>query len=304
MTKTLPKPHPRREGDTGGVTHATTYRHRLGMIALGAVRLGAIAYLSILLLMSFLETRLVYPAPSPASGDWSPPGGDYEEAWIDVPAVPGAKAARVYGWFFDKPDAKHVVLYCHGNGNDVSDLPELARLLRDRLDATVLVWDYRGYGKSEGTPNEAGVVADGLAAQRWLADRTGRKPADIAVIGRSLGGCVATAIAAEQGAAILVLQSTCTSLTDVAANRYPWLPVRWVMQNRFDSLKRIKRYEGPVLVSHGTTDEVIPFDQGRALFDAAPGRKRFVEIPAGTHNQPQPPTYYDVLVEMLADSHN
>jgi fermentation-respiration switch protein FrsA (DUF1100 family) len=286
------------------VTHAATYRHRLGMIALGAVRLGAIAYLSILLLMSFLETRLVYPAPSPASGDWSPAGGDYEEAWIDVPAVPGAKAARVYGWFFDKPEAKHAVLYCHGNGVDVSRLPELARLLRDQLDAAVLVWDYRGYGKSKGTPNEAGVIADGLAAQRWLADHAGRKPADIVVIGRSLGGCVATAIAAEQGAEMLVLQSTCTSLTDVAANRYPYLPVRWVMQNRFDSLMRIRRYEGPVLVSHGTKDEVIPFDQGRRLFNTAPGRKRFVEIPGGIHNQMQPPTYYDVLVEMLAGAHN
>lgn len=286
------------------MTHAATYRHRLGMIALGAVRLGAIAYLSILLLMSFLETRLVYPAPSPESGDWSPAGGDYEEAWIDVPAVPGAKAARVYGWFFGKPDAKHVVLYCHGNGNDVSDLPELARLLRDRLDAAVLVWDYRGYGKSEGTPNEAGVIADGLAAQRWLAERTGRKPADIVVIGRSLGGGVATAIAAEQGAALLVLQSTFTSLPDAAGTHYPWLPVRWLMQNRFDSLARIKRYEGPVLVSHGTKDEVVPFEQGMRLYDSAPGRKRFVELPNGMHRHSQPMAYYDDILAMLADRHN
>lgn len=285
------------------MTHATTYRHRLGMIALGAVRLGAIAYLSILLLMSFLETRLVYPAPSPASGDWSPAGGDYDEAWIDVPAVPGAKAARVYGWFFDKPDAKRVVLYCHGNGNDLSDLPDLARLLRDRLDAAVLVWDYRGYGKSEGTPNEAGVIADGLAAQRWLAERTGRKPADIVVIGRSLGGGVATAIAAEQGAALLVLQSTFTSLPEAAGTHYPWLPVRWLMQNRFDSLARIKRYEGPVLVSHGTKDEVVPFEQGRRLYDAAPGRKRFVELPNGMHRHSQPMAYYDDIIDMLADRH-
>jgi fermentation-respiration switch protein FrsA (DUF1100 family) len=286
------------------VTHATTYRHRLGMIALGAVRLGAIAYLSILLLMSFLETRLVYPAPSPASGDWAPAGSDYEEAWIDVPAVPGAKAARVYGWFFDKPDAKHVVLYCHGNGNDVSDLPELARLLRDRLDAAVLVWDYRGYGKSDGTPNEMGVIADGLAAQRWLAERTGRKPADIVVMGRSLGGGVATAIAAEQGAALLVLQSTFTSLPEAAGTHYPWLPVRWLMQNRFDSLARIKRYEGPVLVSHGTKDEVVPFEQGMRLYVAAPGRKRFVELPNGMHRHSQPMAYYDDILAMLADRHN
>ena len=290
--------------DTGGVTHATTYRRRLGMIALGAARVGVIAYLSILLLMSFLETRLVFPAPSPESGDWSPAGGDYEEAWIDVPAIPGAKAARVYGWFFDKPDAEHVVLYCHGNGNDLSDLPELARLLRDRLNAAVLVWDYRGYGESEGTPNEAGVIADGLASQRWLAERTGRTPADIVVIGRSIGGGVATAIAAEQGAALLVLQSTFTSLPDAAATHYPWLPVHWVMQNRFNSLERIQRYKGPVLVSHGTKDEVVPFEQGQWLYDAAPGRKRFVEIPEGLHRHAQPLAYYDDILAMLAEGHN
>jgi fermentation-respiration switch protein FrsA (DUF1100 family) len=284
------------------VTPALSYRRRFGRIARGVARLGAIAYLSILLYMSFMETWLVFPAPSPALGDWSPVGNDYEEAWIDVPAVPGAKAARVYGWFFDKPDAKHVVLYCHGNGTDISDLPELARLMRDRLDAAVLVWDYRGYGKSAGTPSEAGVIADGLAAQRWLAERTGRTPAEIVVIGRSLGGGVATAIAVEQGAALLVLQSTFTSLPDAAATHYPWLPVRWLMQNRFDSLARIRRFTGPVLVSHGTRDEVVPFEQGKRLYDAAPGRKRFVEIPKGMHRHDQPMAYYDDLLAMLADT--
>ncbi len=292
------------------MTSPISYRRRFGRIARGVARLGAIVYLSILLGMSFLETRLVFPAPSPESGDWSPAGGDYEEAWIDVPAAPslpgrrGVEATRLHGWFFGEPDAEHAVLYCHGNGNDISDLPELARLLRDRLDAAVLVWDYRGYGKSEGTPNEAGVIADGLAAQRWLAERTGRKPSDIVVIGRSLGGGVATAIAAEQGAALLVLQSTFTSLPEAAGTHYPWLPVRWVMKNRFDSLARIKRYEGPVLVSHGTNDEVVPFEQGMRLYDAACGRKRFVELPNGMHRHSQPMAYYDDILAMLADSHN
>ncbi len=283
---------------------ALSYRRRLGIIALGAARLGAIVYLSILLLMSFLETRLVFPAPSAASGNWTPAGGDYEEAWIDVPAAPGAKAARIYGWFFDAPNAKHAVLYCHGNGNDISDLPELARLLRDRLDAAVLVFDYRGYGKSEGTPNEAGVIADGLAAQRWLAERTGRTPVDIVVIGRSIGGGVATAIAAEQGAALLVLQSTFTSLPDAAARHYPWLPVRWLMKNRFDSLARMACYQGPVLISHGTRDEVVPFEQARQLYDAAAGRKRFVELPEGMHRDAQPLAYYDDILAILTGNHN
>lgn len=280
---------------------APTPGRRVGVMTLRIARAAAIAYLTVLLGMSFLETWLVYPAPSASWGEWSPEGDDYEDVWIDVPAVPGAKAARLHGWFFDKPDATRAVLYCHGNGEDVSGQPELARLLRDRLNAAVLVWDYRGYGKSGGTPNEAGIVADGLAAQRWLAERTDRSTGETLVIGRSLGGGVATAIAVEQGAEALALQSTFTSLPDAAATHYPWLPVRWVMRNRFDSLGRIARYNGPVIVSHGTADEIVPFEQGVRLYDAAPGRKRFVELPDRTHNQAQPSSYYEGLLDFLAD---
>ena len=147
----------------------------------------------------------------------------------------------MHGWFLDHPEPLDAVLYCHGNGEDISFNLDLARLLRDELDAAVLLFDYRGYGKSEGKPHEAGVVADGLAAQRWLAERTGRSPRRTVLIGRSLGGGVATAVAAQQGAQALVLQSTFTRMTDAAASHYPWLPVHWLMRNRYDSLARLAR---------------------------------------------------------------
>lgn len=275
---------------------------RLAAYALRGLRLIAIAYLIIVLGMSFLERWLVYPAPQPGWGDWNPSGGDYTEAWIEVPAAGKSKhPTRVHGWFFDQPAPEHVVLYCHGNGEDVSNQPQLARLLRDRLNAAVLVFDYRGYGKSEGVPTEAGVVADGLAAQRWLAEQTGRNPDGVVVFGRSLGGGVATAIAAEQDAAALILQSTFARLPDTAASHFPWLPVRWVMQNRYDSLARLAAYTGPVLVSHGTEDRVVPFEQGRQLFEAAIGPKRFIEFDGLGHNTPQPPSYYDDLERFLAE---
>lgn len=254
------------------------------------------------MLMSLLETRLVYPSPPAAWGDWAPAGRDFREAWIDVPASPGVEPARLHGWFFAREGADHAVLYLHGNGEDVSGQASLARLLRDRLNAAVLVFDYRGYGRSRGNPHESGVVADGVAAQAWLAQRTGRTPDGVVLVGRSLGGGVATAVAAERGAAALVLQSTFTRLTDAAAHHYPWLPVRWLMRNRFDSLARIGRYGGPVLVSHGTADEVVPFRQGVALYEAAPGLKRMVELPGVGHCDPQPPEYYDQLAKFLTES--
>lgn len=268
------------------------------------LRLGrwlAVGYLAIVLGMTFIERWLVYPAPPSASGDWAPAGDDYEDVWIDVPPVGRAsESTSVHGWYLDHIEAEHVVLYCHGNGNDISQLLDMARLLRDQLKASVLLFDYRGYGKSEGQPFEAGVIADGLAAQRWLADRTDRSTEEIVVIGRSLGGGTATALADEQGAAALVLQSTFTRITDAAASHYPWLPVRWLMQNQFDSLQRIAGYAGPVLISHGTADRVVPFEQGRRLYEVAEGRKQFVEFAGRGHNEPQPPSYYDDLRQFLA----
>ncbi|MEQ8846649.1 alpha/beta hydrolase [Botrimarina sp.] len=267
------------------------------------VRAVLIAYLVVLLGMTFLERRLVYPAPQLAWGNWSPTGDDYEDVWIDVEPVGRSKnASRVHGWLFDRENADFAILYCHGNGEDVSNQPLLARRLRDELNAVVLAFDYRGYGKSEGLPHESGVVADGLAAAGWLAARAGCRPDELVLVGRSLGGGVATAIAAEQGAAALVLQSTFSRLIDAAAHHYPWLPVRWVMRNRFDSLARLKRYQGPVLVSHGTEDNVVPIEQGRRLFEAAVGRKSFVELAGLGHVDPQPTWYYGRLKAFLAGS--
>ncbi|MEO0531014.1 MAG: alpha/beta hydrolase [Planctomycetota bacterium] len=266
------------------------------------VRWLTVAYLAIVLAMTFIERWLVYPAPPVASGNWTPPGDDYEDVWIDVPpAGHSEEATRVHGWFLANSDADRALLYCHGNGTDISRLLEVGRLLRDQLNVAVLLFDYRGYGKSDGRPIEAGVIADGLAAQRWLANRTGRSPDDVLLVGRSLGGGVATALAAEQGAEALLLQSTFTRITDAAASHYPWLPVRLLMQNRFDSLGRIERYDGPVFISHGTADEVVPFEQSRQLHAAATGFKQFVEFDGRGHNDPQPPSYYDEVRQFLAD---
>jgi fermentation-respiration switch protein FrsA (DUF1100 family) len=182
----------------------------------------------------------------------------------------------------------------------VADQANLVFRLQSYLAATVLVYDYRGYGRSRGKPYERGCVQDGLAAQRWLADREGVNTEDIVVMGRSIGGGVAVAVAAEQGARALVLENTFSKMTDVAAFLYPWLPVRLVMSNRYNSVRRIKKYQGPVFQCHGTTDEIVPIELGRRLFDAAPGRtKHFHEVPYGRHNDTPPPAYYAALVNFL-----
>ncbi|MEN1680974.1 MAG: alpha/beta hydrolase [Planctomycetota bacterium] len=264
-------------------------------ILLRTARALAIGYLVVVLLMTFLERWLVYPAPPLARSDWTTEGTAIEE--VEFASADGTK---LHGWLVETDNADHAIVYFHGNGEQVADNGDLVEYYADRFNATVLVFDYRGYGYSEGKPNEKGVVQDGLAAQRWLAERTGREPGNVVLVGRSIGGGVAVACAAELGAKALVLQSTFSRLTDAAAHHYPWLPVRLAMRNRYDSVKRIAQYDGPLLQSHGTKDFVVPLELGRRLYDAAPGeQKRFIEFRGGGHNDPQPPAYYDQLAAFL-----
>jgi fermentation-respiration switch protein FrsA (DUF1100 family) len=126
------------------------------------------------------------------------------------------------------------------------------------------------------------------------------EPDDIVVMGRSIGGGVAVQMAAEQGARALVLENTFSRMTDAAAVLYPWLPVRLVMTNRYNSVRRIKGYHGPVFQCHGTADDMVPIELGRKLFEAAPTRfKKFHETRNGRHNDTLPPAYYAALAQFL-----
>lgn len=261
------------------------------------VRTLLIVYLLTLLAMTLLETWLVYPIPPLARGDWHPTGLNYEDVYFT-----SADGTKLHGWFVERPHAKRAILYCHGNGEDVGMNADLVAQLAETLDATVFIFDYRGYGHSEGTPSEAGCIADGLAAQRWLAQRIGMQPSDVVVMGRSIGGAIATATAAEQGAHALVLVNAFARLTDIAAYHYPWLPVRLAMRNRYDSVARIRNYAGPVFQSHGAADAIAPIRFGRELYAAAPTtHKRFLEFADRGHNDPEPSSYYRELAEFLDD---
>jgi len=236
--------------------------------------------------MVFAPTR--YPA-----GNWQPAGLQVEDAWFSA-----RDNTRLHGWFVDHPQPRAVVLYCHGNGGNVAIWADALRVLHDRMGVAALCFDYRGYGRCEGTPSEAGVLADARAARAWLAQRTKIAENKIVLMGRSLGGAVAVDLA-QDGARGLVLESTFTSMPAVGQTLMPWLPVRSMMQTRFDSLSKIRQYRGPLLQSHGTADRLIPYAMGRELFEAAQEPKRFIAIPGGDHNDPQTAEYYTALAEFL-----
>ena len=274
---------------------ANSSRQLLARNAWRIARPLVVAYLAIVLGMMFLETWLVYPFPPLERGDWSPTRFQVEDVHFM-----SADGTRLHGWFVPHANPARAILYCHGNGEDVASVGELAAHLSRVLQASVFVFDYRGYGWSEGSPNEAGCIADGLAAQQWLAQRMKFQPNDIVVMGRSLGGAVAIAIAAEKGARALILENAFTTMPDVAALHYSWLPVRWVMKNRYDNLSRIKHYDGPLLQSHGTTDGLIPIRLAQTLFEASPSRaKKWLAFDNRGHNDPPPERYYDELANFL-----
>ncbi len=254
-----------------------------------------VAYLLIVLAMMFLERWFVYPAPPRAAGDWKATWLPHEDVWFQ-----SADGTKLHGWFVPHENPRRTILYCHGNGEHVAFNAELAAHLRDALQASVFLFDYRGYGHSEGRPSETGCIADGRAAQHWLADRMRIQPSDIVLMGRSLGGAVAVALASEEGAQALVLENCFANMPDVAAIHYPWLPVRWVMDNRYDSLSRIKKYSGPLVQTHGASDTLVPIALARLLFDDAPtATKKWIEFPDLGHNSDWPADYYDDLAVFL-----
>lgn len=250
-------------------------------------------------MISNLERSLVYPAPPFSRGNW-------ESRWIPREDVhfrsvgPGGRVAKLHGWYCPHPRPKNVVLYSHCQSEHVASLVSVVARLQETLDASVLVYDYRGYGKSTGTPSELGCIADGLAAQQWLAERTGCLADEIVLVGRSLGGAVSVGIAAERGARALVVENTFSRLTDVAKYLFPWAPVGRVMNERYDSVERIRQYHGAFMQLHGTRDRVVRGKFARQLFQACPSpNKRFYLHRGGKHEDPAPLAFYSALGRFL-----
>lgn len=222
-----------------------------------------------------------------------PSDSPFEDAWF----VSG-DGTKLHGVFIGHPEPQAVALVCHGNAGNVAGRMETLAILNREHRLSVLMFDYRGFGRSEGKPTETGILADARAARKWLSERAEISEDEIVVMGRSLGGAVAVDLAAKDGAKALVLASTFTSLPEVAREHFRWLPAQWLMTERLDSINKLQNYHGPLLQTHGTTDSLVPIELGRKLFDTAPGPKRFIEVEGG-HNAPQPEEYRNALDDLL-----
>jgi fermentation-respiration switch protein FrsA (DUF1100 family) len=197
-------------------------------------------------------------------------------------AIATADGETLNAWWLPTPHARGAALILHGNAGNISQRLDYARMFRDFGYATLLV-DYRGYGRSTGRPSEEGTYCDADAAWRWLTETRGLAANEIVIYGESLGGAVSCRLAARVSPRALVLASTFTSLPDLGAEIYPFLPVRLLSRYRYDTRSCIRGVRVPVMVIHSRSDEIVPFHHGEALYAAANEPKSFLEI-GGGHN--------------------
>ncbi len=260
-------------------------------IVLGSI---AVAYLILVVMLMFLEESLIFFPSKYPEGIWNPSGLPIEDARFQA-----ADGTKLHGWYVPREHSAAAVLFLHGNAGNITDRFDSLERLHDVVGASVLIFDYRGYGRSEGKPSEKGILADARAARAWLAKQEHIPEKEIVLMGESLGGGVAVDLAAADGARALVLVSTFNSLPDVAAYHYPLFPVRLLMRTRLDSESKIPNYHGPLLQFHGRDDTVIPFRFGKKLFDAANEPKELVVSEHHDHNDYVPTSFYEKLKKYL-----
>jgi len=238
-------------------------------------------YVLLLAFVWLMQARLLY-FPNVPGRELTATPADIGLVYEDV-TFATADGVQLHGWLVAAAHAgAPVVLFCHGNAGNISHRLEWLDILHG-LGVGVLLFDYRGYGRSTGTPDEAGTYEDAAAAWRFLTQQRGIQPQRVVVMGESLGGAIAAHLAKDVRPAALILASTFTSVPDLAARFYWYLPVRLLSRFDYRTADYVAEVEAPTLVMHSRDDEIVPFSHGRQVFERARGRKQFVEL-VGDHN--------------------
>lgn len=277
-------------GEPSAEPPQTSKRKRHWTISL--LRLGLIAYTTALIMLVVMEPQLVYPGAYLLTDNQSP--DDFSDQALQVSKCqsweyPAQDGSRIVGRLLDRPGAARTVLFFHGNGVKAALLDDWTKRLSDSLNANVLAAEYRGFQNSDVTPHESNLIADGLAAHDAICQHYNLPPQDLILYGRSLGGGCAAAVAAQRNTKTLILDRTFDSAADVAAEKFPVFPVRWLMRNQFDSINRLNNYHGRLIQIHGTPDEVVPIKNGKRLHAAIPSSSKvFLEVPGMYHNDRLP----------------
>jgi pimeloyl-ACP methyl ester carboxylesterase len=271
---------------------------RRGVLGIGV---GCCLYLVVVVVLMALEDTLLYPG-APFSIEEREPSADLAVRQLTLTAGDGTPISAWFtaaqGW---RPE-QGAVLYSHSNGSNLSLRQGRLRRWRQHLGRAVLVYDYPGYGQSGGWPTEAGCHAAAEAAWAWLVEEQKVPAKEVILLGSSLGTALATELAARHENRLLVLTGAFTSFPDIAQERVPWVPARWLVHNRLDSLAKIGRVKGPVFIAHGTADRVVPMWMGERLFAQAPAPKRFHAMPGQPHLHPAHAEFFAAVREFLTET--
>ena len=229
--------------------------------------------------MGILDQFFVYHPDPWKDQDWKARSAlPLEEVWFQ-----SGDGTKLFGWYVESAATSAVVRWCHGNaGNIINRLENLRELYR--IGLSVFIFDYRGYGRSQGSPSEEGLYQDALGAHDYLTRNRMISPERIVLFGRSLGAAVAGELAVQKPAAGLILESSFPSIAAVAKFHYGGLPVHWLLGAEFTLIDRLPHLSLPKLIIHGDQDDIIPLELGRQVFEAAKPPKFFYAIPGADHN--------------------
>jgi fermentation-respiration switch protein FrsA (DUF1100 family) len=229
--------------------------------------------------VGLLDQFFVYHPDPWQDKDWRAATGlPLEEVWFQA-----ADGTKLFGWYVESAATSAVILWCHGNaGNVINRLDNLRELFR--LGLSVFLFDYRGYGRSQGRPSEEGLYQDALGAYDYLTRQRMIRPDRIVIFGRSLGAAVAAEVASRKPAAGLILESSFPSIEAVAKYHYGGLPVHWLLGSDFRLVDRLPELSLPKLIFHGDRDDIIPLELGQQVFEMAPPPKSFSIIKGADHN--------------------
>ena len=274
-----------------GVNETRQRRFRAGRLLV----IASLTYLGVCGLIHLLQSRLIYFPTRAYDATPKDIGLEFEDLTLTTD-----DGVAIAAWYIPCAGAKASLIFCHGNAGNISDRLESVAVFH-RAGYNVLLFDYRGYGRSEGRPTEEGTYRDAEAAWEFLVNDKGQSTDRIVVFGRSLGGAVAIELAKRRTPAALVVESSFTNLLDIGRLHYPLLPVRWLLSYRYDSLGKVPHILCPKLFIHGVEDSLVPLTNGRTLFAAAAEPKEFLETPGG-HNTGgfiQSPTFTARLTDFL-----
>ncbi len=247
----------------------------------------------------YIETKLIYAPGYEIEETPSDKGYGFEDIWFET-----ADGIQINAWFVPAENAKGTILLCHGNAGNISHRLDNVEICNG-LGYNILLFDYRGFGRSTGSPDEIGTYRDVQAAWDYLVEERDITPEQIILHGRSLGGALASYCAKENNPGLLIIESTFSSIPDICSHLYPWLPARLLGRIDYPVLEYVLEVNCPVLVIHSIDDEIIPYEHGKEIFENISTPKQFLEI-SGDHNMgflTSGHTYIDGLEEFMGTPH-